>query len=187
MVAQSHCCTSASSKIWRYLSQHHPFEALMRSDHLNRWSDHPQSVIRSPSISGQIALNQWSVALNQWSDRPQSVIRSPSISGQIALNQWSDRPQSVIRSPSISDQIALNQWSDCPGKILILCIYHLSQLLYVCDLPATQRRGWVCLHGLQRGEQHGVTYLHNCDKLFCHSAWEYKHWYCFCRVPLYSV
>lgn len=75
-----------SSRIWRYLLSHHPFEALMRSDH-------PQSVIGLFSISGQIALN--------WlSDCAQSVIRLPLIGDQIALNRWSDRAQSVIRLPS---------------------------------------------------------------------------------------
>ena len=46
------------------LLPHHPFEALMRSDH-------PQSVIGLLSISGQITLNRWS-------DHTQLVIRLPS-------------------------------------------------------------------------------------------------------------
>ena len=64
------------------------------------------------------------------------------------------------------DQIMLNQWS---MPISHLCL-HLSQLLYVCDLSATQRRRWICLHGLQRRKQHGMTCTDDCANMFfCHS------------------
>jgi len=40
---------------------------------------------------------------------------------------------------------------------LSIFVFVLLQLKHVCDLPAAQRWGRFCLHGLQRGEQYGVN------------------------------